>query len=329
MTDKYVRDFGVNVNDEKIFSFTNDVKNIIEDDVHSKKLEGIQIIIPSAIDVDKSESLPLIWLTSFSGYRLWQVIEKQNTHLLITNLDDGLAKVFYAYPTKKRRNPHFMGFSASGSPPENAKTSRGTGIVSWDVRALTGIGWGNGRYALTMLMYDWRSNTEITKLVSAKSDTTPEWAFSGNPNSVILYQGDEKFGQVGTATVRDKDGVKAELTIPDSIGMNDQSLSGSVAYHVSKDNIFEITNKTEAGKTPTLVFSLVFTLLDEKQPYTYNMTVPLKDSQVVLGKSISIPFKINIESLLSDAASQKLQMSQVYFVAGSHVSGPTAITLKQ
>ena len=104
MTDKYTRDFGVGVSDEKVFGFTDDVKSKVEENALNKQLEGIQIFTSSVIDVEKRQTFPLIWLTSYTDYRHWEVIKQQNSHLVVTNLDDGLTHVFYAFPTKKRKN---------------------------------------------------------------------------------------------------------------------------------------------------------------------------------------------------------------------------------
>ena len=196
------------------------------------------------------------------------------------------------------------------------------------VRALTGIDWGNGHYALTMLMYDWRSNTEVTKLVTDNSNAKSTLSLFGAPNNFVLTQNENEYGSIGVISVSDKAGVKSELLIPDSIKRNEQFMEGTILIPVTKENIFKIPSKDETIKIQALVFSIIFTLLDEQHPYTYNVTVSIKDSQSVLGKTASIPFRINVESLISDATANKINDTQVYLVEGDRISGPTAITIK-
>ena len=133
MNNTCTNDFGVVISDDNLFGLSDTIISNIEDSFLGKNLEGTQIITPKLINIDSRQTFPLVWVTSYSGYRQWKVIEQQNSYIVMTNLNDGLTRVFYAFPTKKRRKPHFMGYSSNGTPPDNSHNTGSTGVLELDV----------------------------------------------------------------------------------------------------------------------------------------------------------------------------------------------------
>ncbi len=325
MNSDYVTNFNIDINDTKLDSLSVNKASNIEDKLLDNNKQVIQIITKKTIDITSQKLLPVMWLSMLSNYRQWQVINDQNSYMVISNLNDGNTEVVTVLPTK-RRSPKNMRKSATGTPPDKNQVGFGASAQILNIRDISDITWARGRYALTLLTYDWRSNTEVVELISNKADPISVLKnISHRMNHFPLTSTPSVHGVISYKIV-DTQVKQTTLTLPATV--NKQKLQGSITVPINTSTIY--SKKITGSKSTQNYFAatLVFTQLDNFRPYTFNINIPIEKSDMLMGKTMNINVELNINSFFEEKSDKSKQISQVYFINGSNITGPQALVVE-
>lgn len=316
----YVTDFGTEIKDEIIFYPSESFIDNTEEFLLESNLEGTQIFTPNVIDISEYENLPLLWLTSHSDLRQWRVIQEQNSFIILTNLYDGTTLSVNAYPSHKRRKPQFRGRSSTGSPRKNSEHVFSAGVKHIDIRSLTEIPWVNGIYSITMITYDWKSNTEKVQLSSRTNNDNPATSINKRVNTFNLTQVGEDNSNVVSIKISDKKNNEDSISMPEKFIFDGKTLSGKISIPIQKDTIFSFNSEDKSNKTSFIKFAIILSKLDEQNPHTFNVSIPISDNDI--NKRLDIEFKINNLPQFDYSPDIKQQILQAYIVHKNNVLGP-------
>jgi len=127
--------------------------------------EGDAIGCPRVVDVDQQTRLPFLWASRASNLRAWSVVAARNTAVVFTDLSTG--KVSIHDPHYAPRKPDLRGVPKSREgKQQDILAPRGFrgGVEVLDLRGFANPSWNPGRFAATLLVYDWPSNTLVVEL---------------------------------------------------------------------------------------------------------------------------------------------------------------------
>lgn len=112
---------------------------------------------PAQVAPQQRERVPFLVAAQFDARREWEVNYKPNRVVVASDLSTGRVKVGSASPHDKRRPPPP---SRTGAPPSPQQAMDAmTSLELLNLVDLTGPLQGPTRLALTVLYFDWRSNT--------------------------------------------------------------------------------------------------------------------------------------------------------------------------
>ncbi|MBS1643791.1 MAG: hypothetical protein JST36_02025 [Bacteroidetes bacterium] len=136
---------------------------------------------PALIEENLHQTIPLLIGSAQTGQHHWEVRYETNTASILTNLDNGEVYIQWPFIVDKRaltRDP-----SMHGPKPDDVNaTAMLRGVRYRDLRVVyMDYKWIPARYALTLIDYDWVSNTETFELRSLGTKTkapVPEHRYS-------------------------------------------------------------------------------------------------------------------------------------------------------
>lgn len=150
----------ISVSNDEYFSLTEDKLGKYEDSLFElKRFDTILIKAPSYIDITKREILPVLYISQSDDIREWHVQEYRNLIVVAYNIsnDNLIAKTArkdekkIKYPPKDERN---------GPPSDTISTaSYGTGCEIINIKKPLNIPWQPSQYRITLICFDWVSNT--------------------------------------------------------------------------------------------------------------------------------------------------------------------------
>ena len=318
------------LDDDALFSFDDELAAGLERQVLRMELQGIRIRAPEHLDVRTQTQLPVLLLSKCTGLRDWQVNPRRNAVLVGVDGGTGTVRAGWAFPTHKRINTERMQRSleqADEPGPEDAAS------VMVSAQLLTGrealdLPWTAGEHSLTLIRYDWRSNTVRVRLVDrieAQAAGYPaENARKLVSNEVpARFQRDEHTPSV--------EGTGAALSAPSRA---EARASGFVVRGVMRLLIpagcIVAHDEMDGARLPGAVLRGAILLIkrDELSPVQVEVEIPIfTRGKVMPGDEVEGCFTLDLYAL--GLREQLLRGDTLlYLVAGDHVSAPSSVEVR-
>ena len=261
----------------------------------------LAISVPRVADVEKLERIPVLFAKRWSGQRSWEVDLDQNMNWIMTDLRTGEVRVVCPLTLDKRRMVT-PAPSRTPPPPDDFDARTITyGVERLHLPAIFGPGFPSTRYAVTMAIHDWISNTVVF-------ERKPALPPSPTP--------------VRTATPY----VEA---VAAALPAGSQSLIASIPAGSSVVRVIASVPREQAalvksGATPPapiMPVGLVFLKLDSTTPKVVELMVPAS----LQPRTVDTRFSVDLRT-----AAQGIGLSGevlLYVVTGQLITGPHPIKL--
>ncbi|MHC5060818.1 MAG: hypothetical protein ACYTFK_07020 [Planctomycetota bacterium] len=128
--------------------------------------ECLAINAPKLIDTESQTTLPVALAIQRNSLREWEVLFQTNAILVAANLDTGDVKFGSAFASSEKR-PVAVSKSRQGpAPDEDSATTQFLEVLLLDAKAKLGLPWKPNKFAISVISYDWVSNTVQVELQS-------------------------------------------------------------------------------------------------------------------------------------------------------------------
>jgi len=267
---------------------------------------------PRRLQLTHEPALPALVAARRTGMRRWQVEETQNLRIVATRLADGTVMSNLLHGSPKRQAPADP--SMSPPPPDAINAaSVATGVLPARnlLTGLNGYGkaWPRGRYAFTIVEFDWVSNTVIVDMLGGANP--PPQPMPARPFPPLIARRDELPAA--------HEGVDFRMPAPAEPGAPRQ-----VQVALALPSGHAVLAKTEVPGASLLVGSLLLLKLDADQPLRADLAIPVRapagDARV------QVLFSFDLKAALP--AGVPRGSYQAYLVFGSSVSGPRILTVE-
>lgn len=324
---------------EAFFGYDDELDLQLTEKLSDYEFEGLAIQAPHEIDVRRHGSLPVIAASVKTGLRQWEVDFKQNCMIVAVDLNSGelhAARAFPPKPGKRQPSPKSPG------PKPNAMMAEATitGTYCFDLRKVLELPWRTGSYAVTLISYDWCSNTVV---VCLKGDEPPERRTS-RPIHPPLRQPRgsatlPKYEKVPQSPPLAGSGIAfAVASTEQALQQRDCPVFGSIrlsaaAHHVVDRDSWKGDQASfdRAYGKPAAVAVVPATVAlvgkNWKGPERYELQVPVFATTAVgAGEEIEAFFAVNLLEGLSDPL--PAGDYRVYLFVGRNVAGPTKLAIR-
>jgi len=228
----------IHITEEDYFSLSQEMQDEIDYSLlKSERFNALLIKAPTNIDIIKRKTFPILKIIQNDGIREWQIEESRNLIVAAFNVQTGhlIAKTArkdlkrIVYPPKT---------IDKGPIPENmSKTSYSTGTELIDIKLSTGISWVPSHYRITLICFDWVSNSVDVALYEG-SNRVEMSSFIPQPNDT----------KVSAILSLKKDSGNGEVTfsIPEKCTTNPDkfTIQGKFMVPVNDYNITEFDKKS-------------------------------------------------------------------------------------
>ena len=201
-----------------------------------ERFDSLLLNAPLHIDISKEDAFPLMKIIQNDDFREWQVQESRNLVVVAYNLLTGkvIAKTARKdekkriYPPKNERDGPF--------PEDISITGYNTGCEIINIKHSLNIPWHPSKYRITILCFDWVSNT--VDVVLHDKDKQPKI------NLVLPQSNDRKVDALLSAT---KNAGKGDVTfsVPEKCNADPQNffIQGNFTIPVTAHNVTELDKK--------------------------------------------------------------------------------------
>lgn len=161
--------------DTRFYEFNTELKVALMDGLSHTSFQGIAIAAPQRVAVGSHDTLPVIMLQQQDGMRQWQVDVEQSSVLIAVDLRTGLMRSSPAFFNEKRRYAHAKPQVEEPEPPPEEEMAEAiiSGAYELDARARLSLPWEAGVLALTVISFDWSSNTVSVQLLGGREARAP------------------------------------------------------------------------------------------------------------------------------------------------------------
>jgi hypothetical protein len=292
------------------------------------RYEGTAIGLPAVADTAREKKLPLLWATQVSNLRNWRVVGARNSTLVVADLLTGKVTVQDAYFGPKKQDLRDVPMSLEGDPAD-VLAPRGTTADTevLDVRGIANLPWQPGRYAVTVLMHDWKSNTATVKLLHSGAEVGDaaqralRWPHSEaaglekKPPAPPEWQA--KADQLAGP------GMVLEFAPPGGAGSPRSLLRGAVKVALAPGNLVA---DSKGPVQAVLRITVLVAAIDQAKPRKAELLVPvLGRAALKAGDVVPVAFEAQLEAALRETLPPATY--QVYAVANEVVAGPLALTI--
>ncbi|KMQ49682.1 hypothetical protein CHISP_3400 [Chitinispirillum alkaliphilum] len=259
----------ITLEDEKYFQITDD--NIHELGVTEKlfehRFQGILISAPKKIDFAKKESIPYIATNSFDGLRGWYTVGNAGALVIISKTTGKIIATKPSIIPKKRRVFSKPNFEIE-EPPEYVKDQFGAGCSISDMRKVvaenTGVNLKPDNYVITIINFDWKSNSIQIEVVDSRIEEPTENI------PPLQYAKPDLFIEVLNKPEDEQKGL--EFTLPEKISTGDASVILKASFPI--DSITPLEFKMDEGELlRTIPFHLI--LLKQFQNHDPIYSIPI------------------------------------------------------
>ena len=273
----------------------------------------LAIGVPGVIALDRRDAIPVVLALRATGLREWQVRAALNLRLVATDLRTGQVRTARLEATYRRKPPARP--SLAGTPPDatNAATVS-VQLNRRDVRALPGLAWHAGRYALTVIDHDWVSNTAVVDLrgkLEGSAAAAIADSVRASPTAIVEARPPSP-GNGVSLTVPGRAAARTALSFLGSLRLPTVDLVWKAA-------------ERERGKASSVMASLLLVKLDADEPIQLEVALPVRRVGGTGPKAlVEAGFSIDVH-LPPDLAPPGSY--QVYLVTGPHVAGPYPLVI--
>jgi hypothetical protein len=259
-----------------------------------------------------------------NGLRSWQAEWVQNTHLIVVDLATGAATTRRLFLSQKRQ--HTPEPSMSGLPPGefDAATVRvGVGRYRPFESYTSGLP-GPGRYAMSVVYFDWASNTVVAQVGEPASTGPPETTAQstlGVRASPQVQTEPRSDGRLLRFTM-------PAMTTPGAPLIADVSIDVPVpesSVQIRRSATDQPIDRAETGLLPV---TLLMFARDAVAPVRVDLMAPARLNGLPgPAARVQATFSFNVYSF---AAAESLGGEyQAYLVVGSHLLGPRSVQVDQ
>jgi hypothetical protein len=219
---------------------------------------------PKRLQLAREPALPGLVAARRTGLRRWQVETAPNLRIVAVNLADGAVTSSRLIGSPKRQAPPAP--SMSRPRPEGVNAAAiGTGVMPFAnvLTDLIGYGksWSRGRYAFTVVEFDWVSNTVVVEMTGGSA--APATPAARKPFPPLLARRDELPAA--------HEGVDFRLPPPAEPGAPQQ-----VQVALALPPGHGVLAKTDVPGASLLVGSLLLLRLDAEQPLRADLAIPVR-----------------------------------------------------
>jgi hypothetical protein len=264
---------------------------------------------PKVVKLDQHRDVPVLVATRQTGQREWEVKYDQNTLVVAVDLQSGIVRSGRQFTKNKLEMTAVP--SRTGPPPDviNA-TAVTTSVRRFYLGEVLDTEWRPAKLAVTVIVYDWLSNTVVTTL--EKSGEQPQQISPRNPSDFI------REGR-GSAVLAKSAGSGFVLSVPSSVSAK-AAIPIRGAVEIGPDRVV-VAPSSKPGNTSLLLASLLFLKLDESRPVQVDLAIPAVVQTPFLRKAVvKAAFDFDLRAALG--ARRLSGKYQIYFVVGDTITGP-------
>jgi hypothetical protein len=264
---------------------------------------------PAVVKLDQHPDVPVLVATRQTGQREWEVKYDQNALVVAVDLQSGIVRSSRQFSKNKLEMTHEP--SRTGPPPDviNA-TAVNTSVRRFYLGEVCDTEWRPAKLAVTVIVYDWISNTVVTTL--EKSGEEPQQISPRNPSDFIR----ESSAKALTPRVTDSG---SALSVPNNVSAHAAILiRGTV--ELGPDRV-AVAPSSKPGKAPLLLASLLLLKLDESRPVQVDLAVPALVQTPFLRRAV-VKAAFDFDLRVAVGSRPLSGKYQIYFVVGDTITGP-------
>lgn len=264
---------------------------------------------PRQLDLNHHSELPVLIALRYTGQREWEAHYQQNIWLLAVELNSGAAHIGRLFnPGKRELTPES---SKSGNPPDSIDAEAVyTSIQRIDLRRAIAHDWQPGRLAVTVIFYDWKSNTAVVELQGEGNAAKPLPLGQPSPFLTIIDPSLAPSMADGAAFAL-QSGVSRSSVV-------------NLAFDLPRDNQLLLIHREK--RTPLLKATLLLLQLDDKWPVQIDLLAPINLLKLASGESrLQGALRLDLQAAIGRTLTGAYQ---VYLLAGDQVIGPRPILLE-
>lgn len=256
------------------------------------------INVPATIDWNTQSTFPLLLAESRSRQREWEVDPKKNRQVVVVGLDHPGVEIFA--PVEYGRRMPVLEPSRTGPKPDGFQATLSSvtvhhhNLLEWLDRSRL-----EGRIAVTLIEFDLRSNTVLTRIKGAMSSTQ--------------QRGDQTTQPIATA--KTVSGTMANYGLEFSLAGPDEPLMLRIRLRMPRQELEEVRLlSASTADAPRIAASLILVRLDEPtaQSLEFQIHCPSTGAEY-----IELDAVLDVQTWLG-----QLGEGQAYVVVGQRVSGP-------
>lgn len=313
--------------------------------------QGIALGGPATVDVGSRDRLPLLWAKRAGNIRNWQVVAERNSTLIVSDLASGKITVQNAFAGPKKIDYRDLPKSAEGDPKDVVAPQGATASCDiLDVRQIMNLPWRPGRFAISLVMFDWIANILEVELKRDGAPMSPgeadplaipravaaEWEQKRQKAAKVTYPA---FAFSPAAKTPKLQGEGIALNVPESFtgGTAPWLIHGSAHLKLSPGNLVQPPAPTSPAEkadptTPSvpdaiLRVSLLLAQLDAPLR-KIDVEIPVTGKgPLKAGDEVDVAFTVDIKAVLHSEL--PIAKYQVYAAGGNQIAGPYPLVISK
>lgn len=316
------------VPEETLFQFGVEEARPLKAAAPGTGFRGVLIRGPKLVDLRARGTVPLLVVHQNTFQREWEARYSFNAMAHAVDLDRGVGTSAAMFLRAKRQNPAEVKWSRTGPPPEDGQgewlyTMAGT----VDLRAVLKLPARPARYAVTVTVFDWVSNTITLELgESGQAPRKPEDYFLPRNMAAEVVERLKDTAQFLPPTLElpQREGLAlsapaeaSDAAIPVQLAMKLRAPAGAIVA------------PGESAGLPAAILNarLLLVRLDQRSQVTADIPVPVySEAPLRPGDVLSGRAGVDLKSYVRGPLHAGPYC--LYLFAGEHVAGPRLITIR-
>lgn len=152
----------LSIQESQYFEKTEDLFTDLEIRLSETDFFGVALNAPRVVSIIKTPELPVIIAIQQTGLRGWEIPRDANGVLVATDMNNRTVYFGQVFRDSENKIP-MSGVHQPLKPEGAAAISIQSGLTRLDARRVLSLPWKSGRYRLSALLFDWKSNpVEVT-----------------------------------------------------------------------------------------------------------------------------------------------------------------------
>jgi hypothetical protein len=293
---------------------------------------GLALGAPSRVDLGAAPDPRIVVLRKTTGQRDWEVQFRVNGQLAAVHLETGAVFQSFAFGTTKRYDPRMMPKSMEGPAPDEVNAeSESSDVYRLSILRLLGRPPLRGRFAVTFLDYELRSNTALVELVGGEDGGAPPEERSAARAREEAERVEALLARYGRPAPLDEPGLSFEVPARVDEGQ-EIPVTGTIHAELpTQATIYDLGDDApqggadhEADARPLRALlggRLVILKRDEIYPPHLEVVAPLfLDEPPAPGDLVQAAFALELNDSLPESLAPGEYL--LYVIASEHVAGP-------